>query len=383
MLQNLEKYAVAGLPIFFIGQLPSDCFGLNDCPEGGVGPFIDSIISLYDNVQVVPNLSALEMALEDHSVSPRISFDQASEALYSVWRKSDDSDEDYIYLYNEGLTTTFNASYEASASSIPYILDAWTGEVSPVLHYTRSNSEITIPTTLQANQSRIYMLSPQKASPALHVISSAGEVNSISVSSNGELEARATGFNTLVLSDGRTITSNSPDFSATKITLWDLSLKSYVPAGPNTTATAFGQINHSNQPLKPWSQIPDLVTVSGIGEYNSTFNFPHDPEKTGALISFGPVKDTLCVWVNEQKILPIDITETQADITPFTKEGANTVRVVVTWNLFNAVKSRANSTISVGTSAAESNPFYEEAPWAEFGLIGPVEVQPMERIYIV
>ncbi|PQE23273.1 secreted protein [Rutstroemia sp. NJR-2017a BVV2] len=385
VINAIESYAAAGLPIFFIGQLPSDCLGLGVCTAGEPRPLIERIVSLYDNVQVIPDASCLATALRNASVTPRVSFNTAPTSWYSVWRKSDHNGEDYIYLYNEGNTTTTQVGFEVKSGRIPYFLDAWTGEKSPVLQYTQSESRITIPVTLRANQSRIYMFSSRNSSsaPAVHVVSSTGGVNSLHMYGNGSVEARAIGPVTLSLSDGRMITSNSSAIPAANIALWDLSVNSYFPSSPNSTATSFKKINYAQQLLKPWSQIAGLEDVSGVGEYNSTFNFSHDPEQVGASISFGPIKDTLRAWVNGQMIPPVDVTEQTADITHFVRQGSNTVRIVVTSTLFNAVKVRANSTMMVGTSAAASNSLYQTAPWADFGMVGPVKVQPLQRVQLV
>lgn len=382
VLQSIESYAKAGLPIFFVGDVPSDCIGINACLSRDVRQTIRSTISRHKNIQTVSDAESLPAALLRSNIRPRVSFGTPADSWTSVWRKDDVFGESYVYLYNAGAAATVEVEFALSSSYAPYLLDAWTGKKVPVLQYSRSDLGIAIPVTLQANQTTIFSFSDSQScsGEGLHILSSIGDVTSFEMLANGDLEARAAGPATLKLSDGRVIKSNFNKLPAEDIALWDLSVKSYRPASLTSTATAFDYINVTRQALEPWSKIAGLKDVSGEGMYNSTFNFPYDPAAVGASMSFGPVKDTLRAWINGNALPPVDPTAPSVDISCFLQKGLNSVQVSVTSTLFNAVKARANSTLMVANSAAESNPIYASSPLAEFGLIGPVRVQPLQRI---
>jgi hypothetical protein len=337
-------------------------------------------LSRQQSIHALPDASGLPAAMRGVGITPRTAFQTAPDSWYTTWRKARDGAEDYVFVYNGGQTATVQTSFSVSPASAPYILDAWTGERSPVLEYEQTNSGIAIPIRLEANQSRIYAFSARVRPAKIHVISSTGSVSGIYLTGNGSLEARVAGPASFTLSDGRVITTNSSSIRAQNLTAWDLSLTSYIPAHINSTATAFETVRRPSQPLAPWNQIHGLEFVSGIGEYNTTFDFLYDPAAVGAALSFGPIKDTLRAWVNGQQVPPIDVTDPRVDITQFLKQGSNSVHVAVTSTLFNAVKARANSTMMVSTTAAMGNPTFLTAALAEFGLIGPVVLKPLRRI---
>ncbi|KAK6844021.1 hypothetical protein PG987_004881 [Apiospora arundinis] len=171
-----------------------------------------------------------------------------------------------------------------------------------------------------------------------------------------------------------------PENLSPSLDSWNLTVTSYVPASNESTAVAFEHLQRSVRPLKPWTEIEGLASVGGVGEYTTAFDFPYDPNEYGAHISFGPVKDTLRAWVNDQQLPPIDVADARVDIADFVRQGSNTLRVNVTSSLFNAVKARLDTILISGAPLSLVNPVYESAPLAEFGLIGPVILQPVQRL---
>ena len=56
--------------------------------------------------------------------------------------------------------------------------------------------------------------------------------------------------------------------------------------------------------LQPWSNIPELQDVSGIGTYTTTVDW--DGSAAGAYLNLGEVNDTYRVSVNGRALPPLD-----------------------------------------------------------------------------
>jgi hypothetical protein len=384
LIDAIERFAAAGLPIVFIDPESCRCLGLKACSKGDPAPTIEGLISRYENVRAVSGLVQLQSALQFLGVKPRASLSKIKSSWYTIWRNRNNANESNVFIYNEGQSATQDVTFEVDNSMVPYSLNAWTGERLRVLQYRVSADGITIPVTLYANQTAIYSFSPL-ATPkgSLHVVKACSNVKGIYQTENGTLEARVGGGPArLELSNGLRISDHTlQKLNGTNLTSWDLDITSYAPSSPNSTVTAFTTSTFREQSLKPWTEIPGLQTTSGVGHYNTTFQFNHDPNAFGAILTLGVVRDTMRVWINDRKVTALDIAVPEIDITPFVKRGVNTLQIVVTSTLFNAVKSRANSTMTLGISAA-SNPLYLSTPYAEFGLLGPVQVQLLKRLWL-
>jgi hypothetical protein len=75
------------------------------------------------------------------------------------------ADADYVYLYNDarypsnpklGVNGVYSEGVvEFATTGIPYYYDAWTGQQTPILNYTRSSSPTAIIFQLAGNQSTV------------------------------------------------------------------------------------------------------------------------------------------------------------------------------------------------------------------------------------
>ena len=382
-VKAITAYAEKGLPVFFVGGVPSACRGVNACPDGEPAVLLQGLMRDHPNLHEVPSAEDLPDAFSNAGVVPRVSFASAPDNWYSTWRRANDSSEDYVFVFNAGqAASTYSISFEVDPARVPSVLDAWTGKRTTVLEYEQTENGIVIPVSLQPNQTRIYVFSkpPAGGAPSFHIKSSSGALEGLSVSREGVVEAQVSGPANLILSDGSPVDMDAKPLAAQGLDSWNLTVTSYVPASNESTAVAFEHLQRSVRPLKPWTEIEGLASVGGVGEYTTTFDFPYDPNEYGAHISFGPVKDTLRAWVNDQQLPSIDVADARVDIADFVRQGSNTLRVNVTSSLFNAVKARVDTILISGVPLSLVNPVYESAPLAEFGLIGPVILQPVQRI---
>lgn len=96
----------------------------------------------------------------------------------------------------------------------------------------------------------------------------------------------------------------------------------------------------------------------------------------GAVLSLGPVANSMRAWVNGVSVGPLDVAGAVADVSGLVRGGVNEVVVEVTSTLFNRIKADGNATWSVGVTANEENDAYYEVNAAKvYGLLGPVVVE--------
>ncbi|EKG14347.1 hypothetical protein MPH_08469 [Macrophomina phaseolina MS6] len=386
---KVQEFATAGLPIFFVGATSFTSIG----QESGAAEDVSSTISAIvdgglKNVHTVASSADLPVALSSAGIVPKVSFSDAT-SWYPFWRRADGIE--YAYIYNDDLSTqTVDVTFATTGT--PYVFNAWTGSVTPVLQYTTTATGITIPITLASNQTTILGFVPANstssdypATPSMHVTSSSGAVAGLTSSSstNGtpSLSAYLTGAASFTLSDGSTRDLSASPPAATNLTTWDIVIQDWHrTSDPFSMDTAITYHNYTSTALAAWKDLDaELAGVSGIGRYTTTFSYPssaNDSAPLGALLSFGPVTNTIRAWVNGELLPPIDITHAVADVSGFVRDGENELVVEVTTTLFNRIKADGNSTWSVGVTANEQNSaYYEVNDYKEYGLLGPVVVQ--------
>lgn len=169
---------------------------------------------------------------------------------------------------------------------------------------------------------------------------------------------------------------------------WKLTVESHGPASNDSVESALETIDVGElHDLLPWTQIPRLAQFSGVGTYETSFDFAAGAggnataDGLALRLSFGPVSNLISAWANERQLPPLDLTDATADFTEYLINGRNSVRVEVTSSLFNAVKAGGPEALK-SASLGPRNPDLITGPdFDEFGLVGPVMGQVLRRIY--
>ena len=117
---------------------------------------ISSLTSL-SNVHVTSPNQGLTAVLSSLNISPRTAI-SANGTWYTYWREG--ASTDYVWIYNDASNSAFGKGYSTGSitfetTGIPYIYDAWTGAISPVLGYILSSSHTTIQLELAGDQTII------------------------------------------------------------------------------------------------------------------------------------------------------------------------------------------------------------------------------------
>lgn len=384
-VNKLVEYAHAGLPIIFLGGIPSNYSGYNPQAATAAVKSLQSLKYLH-NVHVVSN-DGLASTLQSLNIQPRTAV-TSNGTWYTYWREDETTSTDYIYIYNDAAGLSFEQSFSVGNISFettgkPYLYNAWTGDMTPVSIYQQTKTHVTIPLQVAGNQSIIVAFHQDSqneihaSNTAAGVIGTEASTNSLTILRSFDEQSRVIG-----LSTGKSATLTpmlSPSFTLSN---WTLTVESWTPpsdiynveAGPQRTNSTY-QI----PTLIPWSEISsNLANVSGIGYYSTTFDWPPpsatntSEDVSGAYIDLGAISHTARVTINGQILPPVDLTWARSDIGSFLRNGENTVEVVVSTPLGNVLRLYWDEIMTSGKLAAAAVP--DPPSEAAYGLVFPVNI---------
>jgi alpha-L-rhamnosidase/Glycosyl hydrolases family 2, sugar binding domain len=408
--KDFLSYAKAGLPIVFVGT-PAGTGSMPQSQDATLGGIVSQILAM-PNVHQVASESAVPGLLASLGIQPAAK-PAAPTSLLSVRRDDPATATTYYYLYNEGVDAypgntgvygdnPSNLYEEPSAcrvtagvnnpcmatgsavdttvalegSGVPYTLDAFSGQVTPISQYTRSGNTVTVRVSLARDASTVIALTGNSGQfgvkPAGASVTSTTAQSAAQVGSSVVVRDTQAGTYVTKLSGGGTVKSVIPAVpAAIDLTgaAWQLNAEDWQPANPYGTAGPAGTlttkvpVSVSLTGLKAWPDIPQLANASGIGTYTTTFQLPASwNARDGAALSLGQVTDSFTVAVNGHAV-PVDQVSAAGDISQYLKPGANqlTVRVATTLN---------NRLFALDASVAKRGLIQN------YGLIGPVTVTP-------
>lgn len=404
------SFAQQGLPIIIVGTTPTQVPGYAPDDDTKLQAVMSELVAL-DNVYTVSSEADVPVKLAELGIDPAAKPGEPA-TLLSQRRYDEDTKTDYYFLFNQSIdqvglpyvsqevfdepavcrtSSSFNpcvsegdaidqyVTFEGQGT--PYLLDTWTGEITPIAEYTSDDEHATIRIQLGVDASKIIAISNQAnrfdVSPtSAHVISTTAD--SV-VQSGATLMIRDTkaGAYQTQLSDGTTFSTTIetvPEPIDLTNVIWHLSAEDWQPTytygitGTNSTATTKVPIEVELSELKPWPDIPELQYASGVGTYSTTVTLPSDWDSSyGATLSLGQVVDTFILNVNGQDVV-FDQVQGTADLNGYLQAGDNeiVVRVATTLN---------NRLYGLGNSSVVSRGLIQE-----YGLVGPVILTPYRQV---
>ncbi|MDQ7909031.1 glycosyl hydrolase [Phytohabitans sp. ZYX-F-186] len=282
----------------------------------------------------------------------------------------------YAHAAGEAVAKRIDAAVTLRGGGQPYVLDALTGDVTPVAHYTGGNGTVTVNVTLDSQEALIVRTGG--GSSAVHATATSG--GTVHYGDNGKdmfLRASTSGTYTVKLSNGRTRTAGADVPAAVDLSGgWRLSLESWGPkaGASDPTVPLKTTVTFPANALGAWSALPataeqltaldvtGMGQVSGIGRYTNTFQLPRDWDKrtdgANLVLGHGNGDQITAVTVNGHRITTIDQITNAVDIGPYLRAGANTIQVQVDSNLGNRVGRTAQS---YGLTSVAFQP-YTDAP---------------------
>ena len=144
--RKLLEFSKAGLPIVVLGTWSPAVTGgrPNDAGNAALAPILAELLA-RPNVRQVIDQNSIPDALAALGVTPAVTHDNTT--LMHVHRV--DGETDLYYLANakhsekiKPLTVDQSVNLTATAANaVPYRLDAWTGEITPIVDYTRAGTD--------------------------------------------------------------------------------------------------------------------------------------------------------------------------------------------------------------------------------------------------
>ncbi|TDT97302.1 glycosyl hydrolase family 2 [Streptomyces sp. 846.5] len=375
--ERLLALTRAGLPLVFLGNWNAATVPGLPVPgqQAGLAQVMAELLS-QRRVRVVALPTDVPGALADLGLGPDAVY-AAPSTLLNAHRVADGVD--YYYLCNGQHAATVKppvaaidheVSFRAtSTGSVPYRLDLWSGRAERIAEYTQDGDVITLRVALQPSQAYVVALGRPglfgddlRRDQPFATSSDADSVRFV----DGELVARSTqaGTYTTELSRGpalHTVIDTVP--APIPLSTWQLEVDDWQPGA---TGTQTEVVHHSLtlDALTPWSGIPELQDVSGIGTYTATVELADSwSGGFGATLHLGAVTDTCRVTVNGTMLDPVDQIGLVLDVGPYLRRGRNTIQVEVATPLENRLR--------VSDPAA-----YAVAGRGAYGLLGPVQLVP-------
>lgn len=397
--QAVLGFAQAGLPIIVVGDasaLPSQTYPSTDVDQLAN---ITAQIAQSQAVHFVASIDDISGVLSDVSITPKAGLNCTSNPVYPVVRSDVDSGIEYVFLYNDQyISADCSVSFTTSGSSAtPFVYNAFAGTQEELVEYTADGSVYTLPVNLAANETTILVFksgSGTNTTSKPFVTSSSQNVASVKRSNSSDTSILATvsssGSASLTFDSGKTATFDVSLPATLDLPTWDIEIEDWhapedrfdVEAG-----TAITLHNFTDQALVPWTQLgAGFENVSGVGRYTTSFTVPSLPSsnssssgpssRIGALLSLGPVVNTMRVSIDGVQIAPIDPTRPVVDISGYVAAGQEHELVVeVTTTLFNRIKSVADQVQVWGQVASEQQSKYADQGPYEYGLLGPVTLE--------
>ncbi len=409
----LKTIAEQGLPIIFVnngteyskdaGSMVEETTAASkslflDATDEEVSTFMQELIDGYDNVVSVDSEEDVLGVLQDMGVQPRAAFGESNQKLLTTMRKSDDAE--YLYVYNYQYEGT--ADYEASQGEaytdtisiegefVPYEVNTWTGETTPVADYVIEDGRTIIPVSIAGGDIALYALDPADEE-ALHAVSTNGVEETVSADGNVVLRVSQTGDVQAELSDGTVVSENVEAPEDITLDSWNLTVESWTKGekdvrtetkeGKDYTSTEITYLTDKTDidageisELTSWSEIEAVGNgVSGVGTYTTTFTLPEDwsAEANAAYFTVDSFNGgTARLLVNGQDA-QINMDSGKADISDYVQAGENTIEVRVTTTLWNALITEGLTERYTGNDT-EGNP--AEPVNSDYGMTGTAKI---------
>ena len=370
--QRLLSYARAGLPVVVLGNWTTvaSTGHVDPAQDAAVTAAIAELLGQPTVVQVA-DLSQIPAALAQLGVTPAVQYDTST--LMNVHRV--DGPTDFYYLANarhaenRTLVPIDQIAWltPTSPGAVPFRLDAWTGQVTPIPQFLRADGRVGVRVALNPGESTIVGLAtPGWAGEPASVQVVATNADSVRV--DGRLvivRAGQAGTYAATLADGTVLQASVPRVPGpVDLLAWTLAAEDWQP-GATATQTVKPVVTVALDALVPWSSIPALADASGIGRYTTTLTLPQAwaAAGVGATLDLGAVTDTFRVWANGQRVPPGGILDSRVDLGSLLRPGVNTIEVEVATTLINRLRTVTPSIYGVATRQP-------------YGLLGPVRLLP-------
>lgn len=398
--EKIVAAAKSGLPVVIIGDLPTRANSypgkVNDV-SGTVPEENDDLqtclaqLNGLDNVKTAANRENAVDALKQLGVVPDAQPAKAGDTYFQ--HRTTDQAELY-YAYNSGSSAN-TQSITLKGVGTPYLLDPWSGNITPIAQYTAADGSVTIPIDLASQDTMLVAIAkPGWSSKAVERNAAETDGDAVLYDSGEDavyklgVQSVKGGDVSVTFGDGtKSVMAMDVPESEMQLTDWSMVLNQWTEGGSvfetKVVPTKEYKLSGPNA-LKPWYEIDEALTnTAGVAEYTTTFALKKGwQEGQGAYLAFDDMSDVGRLFVNGQEV-PMNQLSLKTDIGKYLVAGNNTIKVQVSSNLAN-VKYAKEQTIQgwdpdkgpIDIKVPAENTTYA------FGIMGNVVLTPYSHMAV-
>lgn len=388
--EKVLGYAQAGLPVVIVG---SDPIAPGTDPEDAarVTELMAQLKELPSCIQI-EDISQLDGELNAIGITPDADPEESSEIMFYHRRTAD---ADYYFLANDSATEPMSRKVTLRGEGRPYLLNGWTGEITPIAQYTAGEGTVTIDVDLAGGAQLLLAVAPAGSFGTAEIASfvTGADEDTQAFYSDGRLMARTFtgGEHSVTLNGGSSVTLSAEAPEDAVIDTWEMVVHQWMPMDPDDlTVDPYTHrivdseaytLNNADGMLA-WYEIDEenLLHAMGVAEYTATFSLEKGwAEGQGAILRFTDVTDTMKLTVNGT-VVTVDQVAKDADIGPWLKAGENTIKVEVASSAANFKYARDWSGDwcfwDFGQTDPDKQMFDKSADGCtyKFGILGPVSL---------
>ena len=250
--RKILAFARAGLPIIVVGAPPDQTPGLRPGSDAELQKIIRELLA-EPCVYQVTHESDVPGKLKSLGIHPAAEPASPS-SLLSVHRSDSSTRTNYYFLYNEGVVspkgepanlfepatgTPLDVVVTLEGKGNPYLMDAWSGRITPIANYSSNAGHVTIRVKLSPDDAELIALSEDTQrfgirAPKIHVTTTSADG---AVTERNAILIRSTKVGTIstTLSNGESVSTKIagiPGAIALTHAEWALSVEDWQPANP-------------------------------------------------------------------------------------------------------------------------------------------------------
>lgn len=296
----------------------------------------DALAAVLSELKSLPTTACIGQAgevleaLQTLGVTPYAGFTQPNHQLLTQLREDGKGRYLYVYNYCDGSYRTFwtdgaeqddhgdriDTEIVVDGTFIPYAVNAWSGRVTELGSYRYEDGKTIIPVSLDYGSIALYAFEPcDEGTPhpnrvITRQMDAARDITDWQVTVTSWMPGEGMDMRTETL-NGKTVTEYAMQ-----------TLRTDIPVQLDTLTT--------------WDHMRGVgVDVVGQAEYTATFSW--DGSADGAYIDFGQVVESMRVYLNGAEVPGVSMTGGALDVTDALVVGENTIRILYSSNLSNAL----------------------------------------------
>ncbi|UOE21197.1 alpha-L-rhamnosidase [Thermobifida halotolerans] len=370
--RRLLRYARDGLPMVIVGDWSApEAPGVDQTDNTELAGVMADLLA-QPGVQQVATRDDIADGIAALGLRPAVSYAQSSPLLHAKRR---DKHVELYYFANGSDTQAVDHEVTITTEvkdARPYALDLWSGQITPIVVHRVDGDRVTVRVRLAPGASSAIALAKHNlvgdGRPGWAVVSGTDADDVVLSGGKPVVRAAEPGDYTVTYADGGTDGVRVDKVGDTvELTGWTLEVEDWRP-GASATETDISSHELTLDSPAPWTDLPDLADVSGIGRYTTTVDLGEGwTGGVGAHLELGEVTDTFRVTVNGTPLPPADQLTRRVDVGPHLVKGKNTIEIEVATTLINRMRVFRPDV-------------YGGAARQKYGLIGPVRLVPYGQV---